>query len=91
MFSKVTCELCHNKRKRGAASMTYLELMQAVKDGKYKFFKSAIDKGFIGGDLAKENNYKVDHYKGKYGKGFKVHIPRPDMTRYHTIHYYIET
>jgi hypothetical protein len=41
------------------------------------------------GYVSRKTKGNVEEYEGKFGKGFKVHSPNWESTRYHYVTYYI--
>ena len=53
----------------------------------YTYHHTALTRGYLS---RKEGSEYSEVYKGRYGEGYKVHVPYYLSTRYHTIVYYIK-
>lgn len=69
--------------------MTLKELGTKVRNGELKYHHTAKALGYESRRTKKEE-YKIESYIGRFGKGYKIHTPSFDSTRYHNISYYVE-
>lgn len=69
--------------------MKLKELESKVRNGKLKYHHSAYALGYVS-RRAKKEEWKIESYIGRFGKGYKLHTPSFDSTRYHVISYYVE-
>lgn len=67
----------------------YWDLLEASKNGEYKHCKTSWERGYVSRKL-KEKDYPIEKYKGRYGEGYKVHIPSYKSTMYNYLDYYIK-
>lgn len=74
---------------RKGLKMTYQELKQLVNDGVLSFDHDAWTIGYLSRKSARDENYPVYSYDGRFGRGFVVHKPSFKSTSYHVIEYYI--
>lgn len=73
------------KREETAKGNMY-EYMSYLFGGEYKLTHEATARGYI----SRKSDGRIEPYKGIYGEGYTVHIPRWDTTQYHTIQYWIK-
>lgn len=52
---------------------------------KYRYSHMAWAQGY----MSRREGFVVEEYKGRYGKGYKVHTPSWESTQYHHIEYYV--
>lgn len=71
-------------------TMTYPELKKLIVSGKYSIAKEAWVTGYISRRVTPDE-YLVTLYKGRYGQGYKVHIPNDNSTTYHKVMYIVKT
>lgn len=69
--------------------MTLKELESKVRNGELKYHHTAKVLGYVS-RRTKREEYKIESYTGRFGKGYKIHTPSFDSTRYHDISYYVE-
>lgn len=69
--------------------MTLKELESKVRKGELKYHHTAKALGYVSRSTKKEE-YEIEPYLGRFGKGYKIHTPCFDSTRYHDISYYVE-
>ena len=62
------------------------EVEQAVEEKRVAYSHTARAYGYI----SRKTEGYAERYDGKFGKGYKVHKPAYDSTRYHYVEYYIE-
>jgi len=65
--------------------MDYKNLAKLILDGKVTLRKESYARGYI----SRKSDGIVEEYTGRYGKGYKLHIPCYISTRYHFVYYYI--
>lgn len=69
--------------------MTVKELDTKVRNGELKYHHTAKALGYVSRRTPREE-YKIESYIGRFVKGYKVHKPSFDSTRYHDIIYCVE-
>lgn len=74
---------------KNGLKMTYQELMQRVREGVLCFHHAAWCRGYISRKTARDENYPVYSYSGRFGNGFVVYKPSFKSTIYHIVEYYI--
>ena len=74
---------------KNGLKMTYQELMQRVREGVLCFHHGAWCRGYISRKTARDENYPVYSYSGRFGNGFVVYKPSFKSTIYHIVEYYI--
>lgn len=73
------CDLC----------ATYGEFFPVECNGKfYMYHHAACAGGYV--SRVKDAELSFEVYDGRFGRGYRLHLPRFDSTRYHTVVYYIE-
>lgn len=78
--------MTRGKEKENAGGwLTYKDIDQS----RYCYHHSASARGYASRKLDEED-YPAEPYEGEFGKGYVVHAPRWDTTRYYTKMYYIE-
>lgn len=69
--------------------ITLKELELRVRNGELKYHHTAKALGYVSRRTLREE-YKIESYAGRFGKGYKIHTLSFDSTRYHDISYYVE-
>lgn len=69
--------------------MALKELESKVRNGELKYHHTVKALGYVSRRTLREE-YKIESYAGRFGKGYKIHTPSFDSTRYHDISYYVE-
>lgn len=71
--------------------MTFNELNEKVERGEIKYMGTAWARGYVSRKVDENGDIGyIERYNGRYGKGYKRHIPAWNSTRYHMVVYYIE-
>ena len=58
---------------------------QIERDNKLYHHHSAWARGYV----SRKNSGWVEEYDGAFGKGYKVHRPTRESTRFHIVEYYV--
>lgn len=69
--------------------MSLKELELKVRNGELKYHHTAKILGYVSRRTTRDE-YKIESYAGRFGKGYKIHTPSFDSTRYHDVSYYVE-
>lgn len=75
-----------NEKREETAKENMYEYMTYLFGEEYKLKHEATKRGYI----SRKSDGRIEPYKGIYGEGYTIHIPRWDTTQYHTIQYWIK-
>lgn len=69
--------------------MTLKDISMKINNGELKLHHAAWAWGYISRKISGEEII-AEPYKGRFGEGYKAHVPSFTSTRFHIILYYIE-
>lgn len=85
-ITKKVPKTTHKKVKVKSIPKNSDDLDKLVEKGKLERHHWAWQQGYIG----RNGEEKIEEYKGRFGKGYKLHESTTQSTYYHPITYYVE-
>lgn len=65
--------------------MTYDDLLEEADTDTLHKVQTAYAKGYF----PRKREPAIENYKGRYGEGYKVHLPAYNTSRYHIVEYWV--